>query len=85
MRDLDTEDNVRKRPFSNKFSTRHPFGPFESAAKIQLNSTRTKKTADFYVFILVFFVTLRDFCKFVVKLKRLANDIDKQELITGKD
>jgi hypothetical protein len=36
LRDLYVEDNVRKRPFSNKISTRHPFGPFESAAKLQL-------------------------------------------------
>ena len=36
LRDSDVEDDVRKRPFSNKISTRHPFGPFESAAKLQL-------------------------------------------------
>ena len=43
LRDSDVEDNVRKRPFSNKYDPQAHWGPFESRAKIANKTESSKK------------------------------------------
>jgi len=55
LRDSAAEDNVRKRPFPNKFLTRHPFGLSKSAANLRKIPIHQKLLKEKYRFNIAFY------------------------------